>query len=245
MDITVQQDVLAPAPVRDIELTATLPSEMVASQQQLIAWCDNRIAFCRAESQELGEAVEHAKKNKWKSGTLQTQHNRSLRRVEYYEKIKGALEQGYYIVPNFPIQIFAIRKGHNRKPKGFNRASWRNASNHVQEEQELPSGEGVYRNPFPIVCQEEKQKQDGTKYYESYPEEWDKFEFPINMAKPQIMSVTQTALAMKVFDRVGVMPSVRRKKEDPVIIGQIVHKNGPTEKVVSFMIAWHLNTNVL
>lgn len=93
---------------------------------------------------------------------------------------------------------------------------------------------------------ETKQRSDGKYETESYPTEWDQFEFPINMAKPKIMSVTQTTLALKVFDRIGVMPSVRRKKEDPVIIGQIIHKRGPAStQIVSFMIAWHLNTNML
>lgn len=227
--------------VKDLELTATVPSEMVASQQQLISWCEKKIISATIEAQELGESVEHAKKNKWKSGTLQIHHNRAIKRVEYYEKIKSALLQGYYIVPNFPIEMFAIRRQHNRKPKGWSGSQW---ASHQQKSQELPQGEGAYRNPFPLVMRESTKQLDGSYKNESYPTEWDDLEFPINMAKPQIMSVTQMALALKVFDRVGVMPSVR-KKEDPVIIGQIVNKNGYNEKVVSFMIAWHLNTNVL
>jgi hypothetical protein len=229
--------------VKDLELTATVPAEMVASQTQLIAWCDKKILAAQAESQELGEEVEHAKKNKWKAGTLQTQHNRSIRRVQYYEKIKAALEAGYYIVPNFPIEMFAIRKQHGRKPRGWSNNKW---ASHQQEAAELPAGAGDYKNPFPLVIRESEELPNGTFKSSSYPTEWDDFEFPINMAKPKIMSITQTALAMKVFDRVGVMPSVRRRKEDPVIIGQIVHKQGGlSEKVISFMIAWHLNTNVI
>lgn len=229
--------------VKDLELTAVIPSEMVASQQQLIAWCEKKILSANVEAIELGEAVDHARKNKWKSGTLATQHSRALKRVEYYKKIKLALEAGYYIVPNFPIEMFAIRKQHNRKPRGWSNSKW---ADHTQKSAELAAGQGEYKNPFPLVVRESRQLQDGKWEQESYPTEWDQFEFPINMAKPQIMSVTQTALTLKIFDRVGVMPSVRRKKEDPVIIGQIVHKtNGNTEKVVSFMIAWHLNTNVL
>lgn len=229
--------------VKDLELTAVIPSEMVASQQQLIAWCEKKIVATREESEELGEAVDHAKKNKWKSGTLQTQHNRSVKRVEYYEKIKLALEAGFYIVPNFPIEMFAIRKQHNRKPKGYSASQW---GSHQQNQAELPAGEGEYKNPYPLVVREREQLADGKIHTASYPTDWDDLEFPLNMAKPQIMSVTQTALAIKIFDRVGVMPSVRKKKEDPVIIGQIVHKGaGRSEKIVSFMIAWHLNTNVL
>lgn len=242
-----QIEIIHPAPVKDIELTATVPQEMIGAQQQIILWCEKKIVEGRSESQELFAAVEHAKKNKWKYTTLQNQYSKSVKKVEYYEKIKGALEAGYYIVPNFPIEIFAIRKGLHRRPTGKSTSTsqW-NLGSHQQSFQELPAGEGVYRNPFPLVVTEEQKGSDGKTYYSRYPEEWDQFEFPINMAKPQIMSVTQTAMTMKLFDRVGVMPSVRKKKEDPVIIGQIVRKGaGRSEKVVSFMIAWHLNTNVI
>ncbi|HXP49400.1 MAG TPA: hypothetical protein VN922_05575, partial [Bacteroidia bacterium] len=155
--------------IKDLELTATVPAEMVASQQQLIAWCEKKIVVCSEEVKELGEAAEHAKKNKWKSGPLQAQHNKAIRRVQFYEKIKGALEEGYYIVPNFPIEIFAIRKGANRKPTGKQRSGSRwGLGSHRQEFQELPSGEGVYRNPFPLVITQEKKKIDGSVFYESY-----------------------------------------------------------------------------
>lgn len=243
----INKDLMPLTQVKDIELTAVLPQEMVGAQKQLISWCDAKVASIRNESEELRLATEHAKAAKWKHSTLQSQYNKSLKRIEYYEKIKAALEHGFYIVPNFPIQMFAIRKGGHKDPKGFERdsASW-GRRNFEQNAQELPEGDGVYRNPFPIVVREEKRKTDGTLVVESYPRAWDDFEFPINMAKPQIMSVTQTALALKIFDRVGVMPSVKKKKEDPVIIGQIINKIGPySERIVSFMIAWHLNTNVL
>jgi hypothetical protein len=64
------------------------------------------------------------------------------------------------------------------------------------------------------------------------------------MAKPEIMNATAAAMRMKIFDQIGVMPHTR-KKEDPVIIGQIIRKVGYTKHTVSFMIAWHLNTNVI
>lgn len=240
MDITQQSEIIHPA-VQDISLTAVLPQEMVAAQTQLIAWCENKIAVERADVDELRLATDHAKSHKWKSATLESQWKKALKRLEYYVKIKIALEAGYYIVPNFPIEMFAIRKQHGRRPKGHSSRYW---EQHQQKSQELPAGEGDYRNPFPIVVRSSETLPDGKTIAGSYPREWDQFEFPINMAKPLIMSVTQTALAMKVFDRVGVMPSTRRK-QDPVIIGQIINKSGYTEKTVSFMIAWHLNTNVL
>jgi len=64
------------------------------------------------------------------------------------------------------------------------------------------------------------------------------------MCKPQIMEATSRAMALKIFDRFGVFPPTQ--DDDPVILGQIVHKAGQYRtKIVSFLIAWHLNTNVL
>ncbi len=213
---------------------------MVVAQRQLIAWCEKKIEVVRLETDELQAAAEHAKKMKWKSGTLESQYRKSVKLVEYYEKIKAALLAGYYIVPNFPIEIFAIRKKYGRRPKGHSTQYW---GSHQQDAMELPAGEGEYKNPVPIV---ERIASTTDNKAESYPTDWDEMVFPITMSKAPIMEATSTAMGLKVFDQIGVMPATRRKKEDPVIIGQIFHKSGAyTSKTVSFMIAWHLNTNML
>lgn len=241
MELT-QQDVINPASLmKDIELTATLPIEMVNSQQQLITWCDMKLHVLKFENNELEEATAHAKKMKWKFSTLQIQYNRSLKHIQYYEKVKNALMEGYYIVPNFPIQMFAI-KTTKKYPTGHSWSYWGNLD---QKEQELGIGKGDYKNPAPIITRKNGE-YDGSKEIkkaECWTNGWDEFEFPITMARPKIMEATSRAMALKIFDRIGIMPATRN--EDPVIIGQVVRKNGYTEKVVSFMIAWHLNTNVI
>jgi hypothetical protein len=227
--------------VSDIELTAMQPVEMINAQQQLITWCDLKLSSLRHESDELKLSYEHARKMHWKHTTLQNQYNKSVKRIQYYEKMKAAMLQGYYIVPNFPIQMFAI------KTKGRLLAMDTNSywGDKTQSEQELPIGEGEYKNPFPIVERKVGRSENGKEIEKpfSYASDWDEFEFPITMAKPKIMEATSYAMALKIFDRIGIMPAA--KKEDPVIIGQIINKNGYRDKVVSFMIAWHLNTNVL
>lgn len=227
--------------VNDLELTAMEPLEMVNAQQQLITWCDGKLVALRHESNDLLEAFEHAKKMKWKFSTLETQYKRSLKKVSYYEKIKSALLAGYYIVPNFPIQMFAI-KTKDKHVRGSANSYW---GDFRQEAQELQIGQGEYKNPFPIVERHSAQHKDGKEVSpaRSFATDWDDVEFPVTMAKPNIMKATTRAMAMKIFDRIGVMPAT--KNEDPVIIGQIFRKSGYSTKVVSFMIAWHLNTNVI
>lgn len=229
-------------PVQNIQLTATEPSEMINAQQKLITWCDLKISYLGKEATDLLEATDHAKKMKWKSSALEGQYNRCVRRVEYYKKIKAALLEGYYVVPNFPIQMFAIRTK-AKNVKGSSHSYW---GNHNQDAQELTIGGGEYKNPAPIVQRLSEERNSDNKIIqasESFATEWDDFEFPITMAKPRIMEATSRAMALKIFDQIGIMPPTRN--DDPVIIGQIFNKNGYSKKTVSFMIAWHLDTKVL
>lgn len=224
--------------VEDRELTALLPHEMVTAQHDLIEWCDKKIAFVQSECKELYDAYERAKKMKWKDKPLYNLHRSALQRLNYYQKVKGALEAGYYIVPNFPIQMFAIRT----KSKLEDSHVYHYWSDHQQDAQQLPANEGEYKNPFPVIGRSTREV-DGKTLREDMIEGWDEFEFPLTMAKPITMDATSRAMALKIFDQLGVLPPTR--KEDPVIIGQIKLKKGYTTKLVSFMIAWHLNTNMI
>lgn len=233
--------------MQDIQLTASLPGEMVQSQQTLIAWMDKKIAVCAEEEKELFEAYEHAKKQAWKWTVIKRHADLARKRTEYYIKIKAALENGYYIVPNFPIELFAIRTDKKNPLKMISIYQWGN-SQRQQSAMELPAGKGEYKNPRPITDSQDHERmlKDGktdvvTNYW---AEDWQEIEFPITMAKPEIMELTSRAMALEVFDQIGILPGVR-KNDDPVIIGQIIRKFGNQTKIVSFMIAWHLNTNMI
>lgn len=242
MELSTQNEIVNPASLnQDIELTATIPIEMINAQQQLIVWCDGKLKALRFESAELNGATEHAKKMKWKFSTLQSQYNKSVKRIQYYEKIKAALLEGYYIIPNFPIDMFAIRttRTHPSTDK-FSKSYW---ATHRQDAQELLIDNGEYKNPLPVISRVNHKTADGKDDSYSYPTNFDDFEFPVTMARPRIMEATTQAMALKIFDRIGIMP--QRKDKDPVIIGQVIHKSGNGERLVSFMIAWHLNTKVL
>jgi hypothetical protein len=64
------------------------------------------------------------------------------------------------------------------------------------------------------------------------------------------MNATAEAMALKVFDQIGIANPVRnvgvQRKGDPLIIGQVLSKRvGWTQKCVSFIIAWYLNLDEL
>lgn len=236
---TLPQTISSPQVVGNIELSATLPSEMVLAQNQLIDWCKNKIGIVRAESNELKEAYDIAFDKKWNSVVLKKHYLKSVKKISYYEKILSALEAGYYIIPNFQIDLFAIKTDRDN-PKST-MSYW---ADHRQEARELAIQEGEYKNPFPRVSRHSRTLSDGKEKTWSTADDWKDINFPISMAKPFIMEATSKAMALKIFDEIGIVPHER--KEDPIIIGRIfIKENNYKTKRVSFMIAWHLNTNVL
>ena len=236
----------------NIEIQAQTPQEMQQANGALIVWCDQKIKLVQAEYREMKAAAEHAKKNRWSWKPLASQAARSKKRADYYKKIKSALEQGFYIVPNFPVSVFALRSNKDAPLALFSTTHGCNYQPFAQKEQlcgTLPEGEGEYKNPFPLVHFENEvvtnDKGEKHRNWEHWAEEWRDVEFPISMAKPQIMEAVSRAMAMKIFDDFGVLPGHR--KVDPIIVGRIKDPRGPSYgfKGVSFILFWYLDTAIL
>lgn len=234
----------------EIEVSAATPNEMAQSQDALIAWARAKLTVTKAEADELGESFEMAKKRKWKSETLLKHYRIGLKRVEFYDKMLCALEHGYIIVPTFPVDVFAVRTD-KEVPRGVYVSSydygWNpNLSSLQQRPKQLATGEGEYQNPFPAVIKETRKDDKDTTRHHYYANCWKEMEFPLNMAKPNIMEATDRAMMLKVFDEFGVLPNAT-KKVDPIIVGRIKVPSGASysDRVVSFLIAWHLSTATL
>lgn len=246
---------LTPPPPKNIEVTATNADEMALCQNALIEWCKVKVAETKAHHHELNAAYLHAKKSKWKHDTLKRHTDIAFKRLSFYERILVALEHGYQIVPSFPITAFAIRTDRTR-PLKLATFYWRQS--HEQKPEGLPEGEGDYKNPFPTVYERIIERATATtaekkEYYCS--DHWKELEFPVSMAKPKIMEAATRAMALKIFDDLGVLPgyspkdNTRPPKGDPMIIARIQdpasrHK-WATPVYVSFIVAWHLNTATL
>lgn len=231
----------------NVAVTALVPEQMSSCQSALIAWCSEKVVSMKAEAEELSQAFESAKAKKWSSATLRKHATLATERVEFYEKMLAALQHGFVIVPNFPISLFAIRTEAD-KPSGHARLyTYQSTPIFEQESQSLPVGEGEYKNPFPHVADWQTFKTaDGKDAKSCFPTVWNKFTFPITMAKPQIMEAADRTMALKIFDQLGILPAethkARRAKGDPLIVGQLLDPRG---RIVTFMIAWHLDTRVL
>ena len=134
-----------------VHLVARNPQEMANAQANLDVFFERKILSIAAEVGELSGALDEAIQNGWKSDALDRQHKRALQRKLFYEKCLTATRAGYTIIPDIPIDIFAIRTARS-KPRPNERYSESsnytpNASVPDEEPQILPPGEGSYRNP--------------------------------------------------------------------------------------------------
>jgi hypothetical protein len=236
----------------DLEVSAFAPQEMKDANSALIIWCENKIKSMKSEAAELLSAFQQAVEKKWKSSTLKKHADLATKRVTFYEKIKAALEEGFYIVPNFPTDIFAVRtdrtKPHRKLYIGIYEAS---AWQFKQAPQLLAVGEGNNQPCDPIVSTHQEATKEGDKTKTVYFEEatdWGDITFPIQMAKPKIMEAVGRAMTLKIFDQFGLFAA---GTGDPIIVGEIIDPrrkwspNNATNKRVSFIIAWHLDTRTL
>jgi len=156
-----------------------------------------------------------------------------------------ALEAGYQIIPNMPLQLFAVRT--DRKSVPWKLVSYQSGVPDI-DAKALPEGKGKWVNPVPFVRSQETKDEKGnaiTKWFaDSIDEEID---FPLAMAKPQIMEATSRAMALNIFDEFGILPDNQRG--DPMILAQIIDPRPQSyaslKKRVTFLIGWHLDTRIL
>lgn len=232
---------------------ATNREEMAKAQSGLTSWVASKVEAVKKELRDVSKAVEHARAHKWAIGALMRQKNLWYGRKVYYEKMLEALQAGYVLVPEFPVDIFVIRTTRETPLKQENQTSysWEGTSrpeNHPPEKLEV--GDGDYKNAIvPRFYHQTKWKDGDGKERETYhfynDDTFSDLAFPLIAAKPEVMDATQHAMALKIFDSIGVCPPSKRRG-DPLIIGIIEGpKVGYTQKKCHFLISWHIQTEDL
>lgn len=232
----------------DFTVIANSLREMEAAQRSLILWAARKIQMVKNEIEAAREQFNLHKQNKWSTDGWRTQILKQERRAEFYRKIKMALEAGYYIVPPFPVDVFAIRT----KRASPHQYDGTHSDNHDQLAQVLPAGEGRYVDPKPrrSSYQLDEKQRDGamkavTHYYASGYQDVD---FPFKLARAEIREATDKAMRLKIFDQFGVLPRVR--KPDPIVCGQIIVPNRTAYRfaqrdAITFFVTWWLDTRTL
>lgn len=227
----------------DFIVYANNPADMVGAQKSMILWCARKIMAERTDLTEAQTQLDAAVKHKWSPTAWRAQVKKIEDRLEFYKKVKMALEAGYYIVPPFPVEVFAIRTD-AKTPRG----KWKDSRwyEQAQSPRMLPAGEGRYVSPRPSLMAKEfptknhKGEMHPVAHY--HPDKFLVPDFPFKLAKAEIMHATQAAMALKVFDQLGVLPVTRNP--DPMVTGHILmpHRKGQS---VTFFVSWWLDTKTL
>jgi hypothetical protein len=237
-----------PLPVaQDLVVIARNSSEMALAQAQLLAWAEAKIEVEKAALVDAEAQLAMAKSMKHRTVAYTKQVNLAKDSVNFYEKLKLAIQAGYTIVPNFPVQTIAIRT--KRMVPKYHQY---NARSHFGlpevDAERLPAGDGHYVDPVPSAGRKTLPAAgEGSKEMTViFPTRFREVAFPATLAKVEVLQHLDRALKTKIFDSIGILPTVPKKKVDPMIIGQIHHKVSSTvTRVTSFMIAWWVDTRGL
>lgn len=236
----------------DFTVVACNPAEMMTAQKSLILWAARQI---QAEKELLNESIEQfeiARKSKWNSSGWSRRISLSEGKIQYYKKIKMALEAGYYIVPPFPIDVFAIRTDRTKPTTKMGFSDPAMAITQGIPSIPLVAGEGEYvsNTVATRTFQQRVKNQYAVDGFENkvfhQPYKFKSVEFPFKLAKAAVMSETARAMALKVFDQLGIMGTTAASPTvpDPIVCGQILpwfHKR----QAVTFFVAWWLDTKTL
>lgn len=226
----------------NLALVALTPADMPEQQAKLAAWCDRKIANLERELGHWTALMEEAAAGGFKHASYSNGANRTTKRITYYEKIKAAVEGGYLIVPNMPTTTFAVRVKRAKPPRKEHGYDGIPAAAEL-----LPAGEGRYVDDTVFTESETYPAKDyagkdveRTRYFSTDFD--DEVDFPLQGVMPIVLRATRRAMALKLFDQLGVVRNDGGR--DPIVVGQLLDPAG-NRKLTTFFIAWWLNTATL
>lgn len=245
------------------DLTTTMPTSLVAlssadlpdTQQQIRQWCHTRIVQLGSELRDYRQNLRQAQQMHWKRSSWVRLVSRTKQQMLYYVKIKTAVAAGYVVIPNFPAEVMAVRVAERGGP-GYATGSYPTRINEAKADLNLPPGDGRYVDEMlPTYDSSYNQTVQGketkvpqvtrTGKYNPIPD------FPLALVKPIVLEATQRAMALNIFDRIGLAHggsnmSKARRKSDPLVVGQILDpRDKYREKRVTFFVAWWINVEDL
>ena len=232
-----------------VHLIACNPIEMQSANADLIVWLNKKLTIVEGEIADLNASLEEARSQNWGMRSLKTQRDKAIENEGFYFKLLKAIEAGYTIVPDFPLEIFAIRVGRAAPTQGYLLSDVSQPRPYDEEPDVMPPGHGEYVSAVPkSIHYDRTYEPPGRAPVTSHitkPTEFRDVIFPLRAARHEVMSATAKAMALKVFDQIGICPAER--KPDPLIIGQVFTplRAGARRKSCSFIIAWHLDLRML
>lgn len=224
------------------QVVAYSPNELVAAQGTVRGWCAESIRRLLVERREAEQNLVEASGTPFRTAPFERIINKCSRKIEYFKKIGAAIKLGYMIVPNFDMDLFAVRTK-ALKPR-HRENSW--SGQFVENGQALPEGEGRYVDSRPFEKRRTEVETDAagkkTEKRVYFPTKFDEdLDFPVALVKPQILTQTKRAMGYRLFDQIGVARGgYTLRRDDPIVCGRIID---PTKrgKAVTFFIAWWLD----
>lgn len=233
----------------DIIVFARTPLEMAQAQSWLCGWAERRILRAQADLQIAEDNLTEAKEAKIRTSGWKTQVRKYQKEERFYIKLKAALDAGYFIVPDFPVNIIAVRT-HSEYAKDTKEYRHRGSVDN-EDHQELEVGAGEYVDPVPPTARfNDVTEKDGKAVT---IEKWTasgqmlrKMDFPFKLVRPQLLRDLKKAVDPRIFDAIAVMPGPQRKNRDPMLLGIIENKlSKHNVKRIIFLITWWVPTSVL
>jgi len=227
--------------IDNLSLVALTPSDMPDQQQKLSAWCARKIELMERELGHYTALQDEAIQGGFKWTSYAAGATRAAKRVVYYTKLKAAVDAGYLIVPNMPTITFAVRvkRGRPKRNESTYASSARRATPDL-----LPAGEGRYVDDENFTESYALADTD----YQGKPIEKirhfatafdDDVDFPLQGVMPEVLRATAKAMALKLFDQLGVVQNSGGR--DPIVVGQLLDPRG-NSRLTTFFVAWWLDT---
>lgn len=225
----------------NVALVALTPGDMPAQQRALSAWCERKIGSVERDLGHWVALQDEAIAGGFKHASYTAAVNRTAKRVSYYQKIKAAVDAGYLIVPNMPTVTFAVRV--KRAKPAHQESTYGAHSVNSAKADLLPAGEGRYVDDVLFTGSEKYTEQRDGKPVErvrhfstAFDEDVD---FPLRGVMPEVLRATSRAMALRLFDQLGVVQNSGGR--DPIVVGQLLDPRG-NSRLTTFFVAWWLNT---
>ena len=239
--------------VPQFHAVAVNATEMKNATSSIKKWLEAKVLSIEGEVAQLQDTLDAAIRHKWKSSGFKSQLQREKQKQMYYQKLLAAVHAGYTIVPSMEADMFAIRVKREKPVETAHETESRwepDARVSDEDEQRLPIGEGRYESPKQLVNNKRwdtKDEKTGTVTHHHLMRavEFADLEFPLAIAHPMVMDATAAAMALKIFDRIGVVTNKHQRRGDPIVLGQITRREGYSTKTASFLIAWYLDPRTL
>jgi hypothetical protein len=227
-------------------------TEMKHAQARLVEWFTGKVNEEKVALRDIQQAIESAEMNRLTVRGLVSAERRQRQRVVFYDKCRAAVEAGYQIIPDMGMDIFAIRTDRKNPSHQHATSTYNYPSLRDEEARALPPGEGRYVSPQQLVRRGDFKVKDQagkeiTKWFTQTVDHGD-VEFPVIAAAPALMSAASEALALKLFDEIGVVVP-QAQHPDPILIGRIRSRGGrapaSSERRMAFLIAWWIDLRSL